>query len=93
MDSIDLKRKNLYLILLTAALLFGLYLASLYSFLLFHTLAEMFSLVIAFSVFLFAWNTRPYLENHYFFIGRNCFPIYRSPGSVAYHGLQGYGYF
>ncbi|WP_027183283.1 MASE3 domain-containing protein [Desulfovibrio inopinatus] len=41
-----------------------LVLASLYGFLLFHCLAEMFSVVIACGVFFVAWNTRHYLEDH-----------------------------
>jgi PAS domain S-box-containing protein len=45
--------------------LIGLYVASLYSFLLFHSLAEGFSIVIACGIFLVAWNTRRYITNHY----------------------------
>jgi putative nucleotidyltransferase with HDIG domain len=53
-----------------AAVFFLLYLSSLYSYLLFHSLAEIFSIIIAFAVFLFAWNTRKYMENNYLqFIG------------------------
>jgi hypothetical protein len=55
----------------------GLYLCSLYSCLLFHSLAELFSIIIAMSVFMFTINTRHYVENDflvflglsYFFIG------------------------
>ncbi len=48
----------------------GLYLTSLHSYLLFHTLAEMFSVVVAFSVFVIAWNSRHYVTNGYLaFIG------------------------
>ncbi|MBW6485062.1 MAG: diguanylate cyclase [Syntrophobacterales bacterium] len=43
----------------------GLYLTSLYSYLLFHVVAEGFSFVIAFSLFLMAWNTRRLANNHY----------------------------
>jgi len=43
----------------------GLYLTSLYSYLLFHTLAEGFSIVIAISLFLIAWNTRQLTRNNY----------------------------
>ena len=45
--------------------LFGLYLTSLYSFLLFHSLAELFSIIVAGGVFLVAWNTRRFNENSY----------------------------
>jgi len=43
----------------------GLYLASLYSYLLFHIIVEGFSIVIAVSLFLIAWNTRHLAKNNY----------------------------
>lgn len=43
----------------------GLYLTSLHSFLLFHIVAECFSIIIAFSVFTIAWNTRRLSDNGY----------------------------
>lgn len=50
--------------------LLGLYLTSFYNYLLFHSLAELFSIVIAFGIFMFAWNTRLHLESPYFlFLG------------------------
>ncbi|MBI5418469.1 MAG: hypothetical protein HZA60_00100, partial [Deltaproteobacteria bacterium] len=53
-----------------AAVVAGLYLASLQSYLLFHSLAEIFSIVVACSVFMVAWNARRSLDNAYFlFIG------------------------
>ncbi len=52
------------------AVLAGLYLASLYSYPLFHSLAELFSIVIAFSIFTIVWTALPFLENNYLlFIG------------------------
>jgi PAS domain S-box-containing protein len=45
--------------------LVGLYLTSLYSYLLFHSLAEVFSIVVACGIFLVAWNSRRFLENNY----------------------------
>jgi len=58
-------------ILIPAVLiLFGLYLSSLYSYLLFHSLSEIFSIVIAWSIFMIAWNSRQYLDHKYFlFLG------------------------
>jgi hypothetical protein len=48
----------------------GLYLSSLYSYLLFHTLAELFSIVVACAFFFIAWNCRGFLTNNYLlFIG------------------------
>jgi len=45
------------------AIFYLLYQSSQYNFLLFHTLAELFSIIIASSIFIVAWNTRDYLEN------------------------------
>lgn len=48
----------------------GLYVSSRYSYLLFHTLAEFFCILVVFVVFVLAWNTRWMLDNHYLlFIG------------------------
>ncbi len=48
----------------------GLYASSLSSYLLFHTLIELFSIVVSFAIFVVAWNTRRVQENHYlFFLG------------------------
>lgn len=60
-----------YLYFIAGILVFlGLYLASLYSYLLFHSLAEIFSIVVAYGIFMVAWNSRRFLDNHYFlFIG------------------------
>lgn len=50
--------------------LLGLYPACLYSYLLFHSLVEIFSIVIAGGVFMIAWNARRYMENSYLlFVG------------------------
>ena len=43
----------------------GLYFASRYNFLLFHTLAELFSITVAYGLFMIAWNSREFNENHY----------------------------
>ncbi|MEJ2208488.1 MAG: MASE3 domain-containing protein, partial [Anaerolineae bacterium] len=45
--------------------LLGLYLTSLYSYLLFHTLVEIFGIVVAAAIFVIAWNTRRLLDNDY----------------------------
>ncbi|MCK5717008.1 MAG: hypothetical protein KAH77_05910 [Thiomargarita sp.] len=41
------------------------YLSYLYNYLLFHTLAELFSIIIAYGIFMFAWNSRQFVDNHY----------------------------
>jgi signal transduction histidine kinase len=48
-----------------AGVLFVLYLTSLYSYLLFHTLVEIFSVAVACGIFMFAWNSRRFLDNNY----------------------------
>lgn len=51
-------------------LLGGLYLTSLHSIDLFHSLAEAFSIVVAATIFVVFWNTRRFLDNaSYLFIG------------------------
>jgi PAS domain S-box-containing protein len=50
--------------------LFGLWVASVYSYLLFHSIAEIFSIVVACGIFVLAWNSRRFLENTYLlFVG------------------------
>ncbi len=52
------------------ALLYVLFLTSLHSYLLFHVLAELFSIIIACAIFTLAWNARRFLTNYYFvFLG------------------------
>ena len=52
-------------IVLFAGILAALYAVSVYNYLLFHVLAELFSIVVAFGIFLVAWNTRKVNENNY----------------------------
>lgn len=52
------------------AVVISLFLSSRYSYLLFHTMAELFSVVVAFSIFIIAWNARRYIQNGYLlFVG------------------------
>ena len=54
------------IILISAILIFlGLYFTSLYSYLLFHSLSEIFSVVVACGIFMVAWNSHRFLENNY----------------------------
>jgi signal transduction histidine kinase len=51
-------------------ILVGLYLTSLYDYLLFHSLVEIFSVLIAFGTFAIAWNCRRFMDNTFFlFLG------------------------
>jgi PAS domain S-box-containing protein len=57
-------------ILLWISILLALYLISLYQYLLFHSIAELFSVAVAFTVFMIAWNSRRTIDNNYLlFIG------------------------
>lgn len=50
--------------------LVAVYLTSFHNYLLFHTMAEVFAILIAVGIFFFAWNTRKYQDNHYYlFLG------------------------
>lgn len=52
------------------ALLVGLYFTTFVNYLLFHTLAEIFSIVVAGSFFMITWNSKSYIKNTYLlFIG------------------------
>lgn len=61
-------RQKLPFRLLVAAIFLGLYEVSLYNYLLFHTLVELFSIVIAGTIFIIAWNGRHYIRNSYLLI-------------------------
>jgi len=52
-------------LLSAAAILFGLYYASQTNYLLFHVFIELFSIIVAFGIFMIAWNSRRFLENDY----------------------------
>jgi len=52
------------------AVLIGLYFTTFVNYLLFHSLAEIFSIVVACSFFMITWNSRKYIKNQYIlFIG------------------------
>lgn len=62
-------RKYAYYLFITA-LLVALYLTTNINYLLFHSLVEIFSIVVAFSFFMISWNSRYYIKNQYVqFIG------------------------
>ena len=80
-----------------AAIVIGLYLIRLHSYLLFHTIVEIFSVCVAFAIFMVVWNSKKFIQNNYLlFIGI----AYLFVGSLdmihtlAYKGMgvfQGYG--
>ena len=58
------------MILLWSAVFVALYLTSLHSYLLFHSITELFSIVVAFCIFILAWNSRTFTKNTFLlFIG------------------------
>jgi signal transduction histidine kinase len=46
----------------------ALIIISRFNYLLFHSLAELFSVVVAFSIYILAWNSRRYMHNGYFLL-------------------------
>jgi K+-sensing histidine kinase KdpD len=62
--------KNIPIILTVPICLVLLYFLSRYNYLLFHSAVEVFSIVIAFTIFAIAWNSRHIMDNNYLlFIG------------------------
>jgi GAF domain-containing protein len=59
------KRQRSYLLIGFVLLLAVLYLAYLYRYNLFHSLAELFSVAVAFAVFAIAWHTRKFAKNEF----------------------------
>ncbi len=67
---LSVDKRDLQNSLLPIAALVLLYFSSLYNYLLFHSLAEIFSICIAITTFSIAWNSREYMNNNYLlFIG------------------------
>ena len=80
----------IWIALSAGAVLAGLLVISEDSYLLFHSLIEMFSIIVAGSIFMIAWNARSYLDNDYFlFIGIAYFfvEIIDLLHTLAYHGM------
>ena len=68
-------------------LVFGgvLYISSLQSYLLFHSMAEMFAISISISIFIITWNTRVFKPNGYlFFVGIGYLSVAIIDGIVCY---------
>jgi len=76
---------------IAALVLVVLYLTSTYNYLLFHSLAEIFSIVVAWGIFLVAWNSRKYLNNNYLlFLGVAYFFVagFDLVHTLAYKGMD-----
>ncbi|MDM8568317.1 MASE3 domain-containing protein [Thiotrichales bacterium HSG1] len=64
------KKNILNILVISIFPIVGLYLISLYNYLLFHSIAEFFSIIVCCTVFLITWNSRQYIKNPYLlFIG------------------------
>ena len=64
------KIRNATIVIVLSVCLIALYFLSRYNYLLFHSIVEIFSIVIAFAIFAIAWNSRTLSDNSYFlFIG------------------------
>jgi signal transduction histidine kinase len=72
------------------AIVLGLWLASRFSYLLFHSLAEIFSIAVACAVFMISWSSRGYLEAKPFVvlgIGYLCVAILDVFHLLSYQGM------
>jgi hypothetical protein len=68
--NIKLSQRALINPMVLLAVLVGLYFTTHVSYLLFHTLVELFSIVVACTLSMIAWNSKKYIQNHYLqFIG------------------------
>ena len=69
-DKIDKKIQVIINYSMIFSALVGLYFMAGVNYLLFHSLAEIFSIVVAFTIFVIAWNSKKYIRNPYLlFIG------------------------
>ncbi len=72
-------------------ILFGVYLSSLHSYLLFHSIAEIFSILVSFSIFLFAWNTIRFVEDDFLIVLGTAFlfvGFFDLMHTLAYKGMS-----
>jgi len=65
MKTDSIRKRNWVGVICGISVFVGLYVSSKYNYLLFHTLAEMFSIIVACGIFIIAWNSRRFLENNY----------------------------
>lgn len=83
-------RESIPVLATGVAVLAGLFLARFYHYLLFHSIVEIFSVLVAFGVFTIAWNARRFMVNNYFlFIGIAFFFIGATDllHTLAYKGM------
>ena len=69
-EPVSAPAKKAILVVVGAFALATLYLVSVHNYLVFHSLAEIFSIVVACGIFMVSWNSRRFLKNGYFlFLG------------------------
>ncbi len=69
-NTVILIKKDITFFILPLLFLVGVYLTSFHSYVLFHSIIELVSILIFYSVFILAWNARKYTDNNYLlFIG------------------------
>ena len=97
MKKIITKGEDLFTMIFGLGVLASLYLMSLYHYLLFHTVAELFSIVIASAIFLVAWHTRYIAGNNFLLFIGNAYVFIAfidTLHTLAYTGMgiiKGYG--
>jgi PAS domain S-box-containing protein len=64
----NLIKKNYRTLFASCLLIIVLFISIRESYLLFHTLVELFSVTVAFAVFIVTWNSRKILDNNYLFL-------------------------
>lgn len=77
-------------VVLGAAVLAGLWVARLHSYLLFHSIVEIFSITVAVAIFMLAWNARRFMDNDLFLwigIGYLCVGSIDLVHTLAYTGM------
>ncbi|NTW22570.1 PAS domain S-box protein [Candidatus Falkowbacteria bacterium] len=67
LEKINLTNKYLAVIQIAVAMAV-LYLTSWYSYVFFHSLVEIFSIVVAIGIFVVGWNSRRFIDNYYFLL-------------------------
>ena len=71
----------------------GLYLTSFHSYLLFHSLAEIFGIIVACGTFMVAWNARHFIENNYILLIGIAYLFVGSIDTLHTLAYQGMGIF
>jgi len=67
-DSLVNVKSTIVEYLIFCGLLFVIYLSSLYNYLLFHTIAELSSIIISVGIFVVGWNSKAYLKTSFFLV-------------------------